>query len=133
MSDEESRNSGGNIGPISRVFRMEGLGGNVSEEGNLMAQSVEMDYLDRHGYVKVIATRHNSCDCGHFSTAAGRCGSCQRAVCKECFLICDGCGRGFCRSCLRNVFRDEEHVYCPRCAGRVVVAHVVRRLLGVKP
>jgi len=133
VNEEEFRRLLESMGPLSRIIKVEGVGRKISEEGGMVTQSVEQDSLSLQGFTKIIATKHNVCDCGHFGTPGSRCNSCQITMCKECSLTCVCCGRVFCSSCLQSWVSDKTVLYCAGCRWKFIARRVGRRLLGFEP
>jgi len=132
MTKEEILKIIENLGPISRILRMKGIGGKVSEEGGLFISILEEESLDSDGYKKVIAEKVNVCDCGHVGEVAGRCSNpaCRKTLCKDCCKTCELCGKVFCKECLTTLPGKTDVYMCRSCRRKALRRTIARKLLG---
>ena len=133
MTEEDFLKFVQGLGTVSRIIKLEGIGGKISqEEGNLYKEFIEEDRLDERGYTKIIASKINVCDCGHFANPVGRCMRCGKALCKECCTKCAECGNVFCVQCMQKSIFQKERLYCPTCSMKVLGRKAGRWLLGFR-
>ena len=132
MTKEELLKFIGNLGPISRIIKIKGIGGKISEEGGIYISTFEEESLDSNGYKKVVAEKINVCDCGHVGEVAGRCSnpSCRKTLCRDCCKTCELCGNVYCRECLTTLPGNSDIYLCTSCRKKLLMRTILRKLLG---
>ena len=132
MNQEELLRIIQSLGRLSRIIRVEGIGGTTQEEGDLVKAVLEEDRLDLDGYRKIVITKHVAADCGHFSNIGGRCTepSCRRTLCTACCKTCNICGRVYCGEHLSESLPQKNIHYCRACQWKAMGRLFGRKLLG---